>query len=195
MVDPLVPPGHGHTELAPDDREGLIPTYIATRGELFEAEQRNISEALLGPSPTVDVLLDDVYLRRLHERMFADVWSWAGRYRTRDTNLGVPWEQIVGAVRDLVLDVRMWIDTSTYEPDDIGVRFHHRSTVTHPFPNGNGRHSRIAADYLIMGLSNPRFSWGAKRERTTEDLRRAYVSALRTADDGDMSELIAFSRS
>ncbi len=41
MTNALVPIGDGHTELSEDDRLGLIPTYISTRGELFEAEQRN----------------------------------------------------------------------------------------------------------------------------------------------------------
>ncbi|MEO7787700.1 MAG: hypothetical protein ABIR77_07765 [Sphingomicrobium sp.] len=30
----------------------------------------------------------------------------------------------------------------------------------HPFPNGNGRHSRIAADLLAVRLARPVFSWG-----------------------------------
>ncbi len=43
MTDPLLPTGDGHTELTDEDRDGLIPTYISTRGELYEAEQRNIA--------------------------------------------------------------------------------------------------------------------------------------------------------
>lgn len=44
-MDPLAPIGDGHTELSDEDREGLIPAYIATRGDLFDAEQRNIANA------------------------------------------------------------------------------------------------------------------------------------------------------
>jgi hypothetical protein len=33
------------TPLTPAERNGLIPSYIATRGELNEAEQRNIATA------------------------------------------------------------------------------------------------------------------------------------------------------
>ncbi|MCH7669701.1 MAG: hypothetical protein IIC71_10975 [Acidobacteria bacterium] len=44
MIDALDPVGDGHTALSAEDRLGLIPTYIATRGELFEAEQRNIDD-------------------------------------------------------------------------------------------------------------------------------------------------------
>ena len=87
MSDGLVPTGDGHTELDEDERHDLIPTYIATRRELFDAEQRNITKALLRARPTADRLLDDKYLRDLHRWMFGDVWSWAGRYRIRESNL------------------------------------------------------------------------------------------------------------
>jgi hypothetical protein len=40
------------------------------------------------------------------------------------------------------------------------VRFHHRLVAVHPFPNGNGRHGRIAADYLVSGLDRPRLDGG-----------------------------------
>jgi hypothetical protein len=70
VSDPLVPVGDGHTELSEEDREGLIPTYIATRGDLFDAEQRNIAHALRRSSPRAGQLLGDFYLRALHQAMF-----------------------------------------------------------------------------------------------------------------------------
>ncbi len=193
--DPLLPIGEGHTELGQDERAGLIPSYIATRGELFEAEERNITKAMHRKAPTADQLLEDAYLRRLHRDMFGDVWSWAGQYRTRDTNIGVPFEQISAAVRSLVLDAQMWVESCVYLPDELAVRFHHRLVALHAFSNGNGRHARIAADYLVIALDAERFSWGAHLSGSTGDLRRRYVSALRSADDGDLSELVRFARS
>ncbi len=79
MSDPLLPLGDGHTELTEDDRVGPIPSYIATRGDLFAAEQRNIARALLRRPPPIRLLLTDSYLRRLHRDMFGEVWDWAGR--------------------------------------------------------------------------------------------------------------------
>jgi predicted DNA-binding mobile mystery protein A len=35
------------------------------------------------------------------------------------------------------------------EEDEIVIRFKHRLVKIHPFPNGNGRHSRLCADILI----------------------------------------------
>ena len=100
--DPHVPAGDGHTELSEEDREGLIPTYVATRGDLFDAEQRNIARALLRSSPTPGQLLEDFYLRGLHQAMFNDVWRWAGHYRLRETNIGIDPTAISIAVRALV---------------------------------------------------------------------------------------------
>jgi fido (protein-threonine AMPylation protein) len=128
MIDPLVPTGDGQTELSDEDRFGLIPTYIATRGELFDAEQRNIAQALLRRPPSAAVLLDDAYLRGLHKAMFDQVWKWAGRYRIRETNIGVAFEQISSETRNLVGDSKARVEHSTYGPDEIAVRFHTASS-------------------------------------------------------------------
>ena len=194
MIDPLVPLGDGHTELSEQDRLGLIPTYIATRGELFDAEQRNIAQALLRRPPSIAALLDDAYLRRLHRAMFHQVWEWAGQYRIRETNIGIAFEQISSEIRNLVNDTRTWVDYSTYEQDEIAVRFHHRLVAIHAFPNGNGRHGRIAADYLVVSLKREPFTWGFHLDTDTDELRAAYLHALRRADRGDIEELLAFSR-
>lgn len=195
MSDGLVPTGDGHTELDEDERNDLIPTYIATRRELFDAEQRNITKALLRARPTVERLLDDKYLRELHRSMFGDVWSWAGRYRIRETNIGVEPTLISTAVKTLVDDTRTWIDHTTYPIDEIGARFHHRLVAVHPFVNGNGRHGRIAADLLVAALGQEPFSWGSGLAVDTDRLRRAYREALVAADHDDLHLLLAFVRS
>ncbi|MGB5167273.1 MAG: mobile mystery protein B [Acidimicrobiia bacterium] len=194
MTDPLAPLGDGHTHLSEEDRLGLIPAYIATRGELFEAEQRSIAEALLRRPPSTFTLLDDRYLRRLHQAMFDQVWEWAGQYRTRETNIGRAPGQIPLEIRNLVEDTKAWVEYGTYEPDEIAVRFHHRLVAVHAFPNGNGRHGRIAADYLITSLKGEPFSWGAYLDADTDELRTTYLQALRRADDGEIAGLLVFAR-
>jgi len=196
MPDPLVPVGEGHTELGDDDRTGLRPTYIATRSELNDAEQRSIARGLLRRRPpSWRDLLDDVYLRALHKAMFADVWTWAGKYRTRDTNVGIDPAQISVAVRELTADGRAWVEYETYPPDELAVRVHHRLVWIHPFVSGNGRHGRVAADYLVRALGRPPFTWGAGLAAvTTTELRSAYLSALRSADRGDHTKVLTFAR-
>jgi Fic-DOC domain mobile mystery protein B len=195
-VDPLLPLGDGHTPLDDGDREALKASYVSTRGELNEAEQENILRVITRRRPpTVDALLNDRYLRELHRAMFGDVWTWAGRYRRRETTIGIDPAQIAVAVRNLVADGRVCVDSGVESHDTIGVRFHHRLVSIHPFPNGNGRHSRLAADYLVRALGQDRFSWGADLALETPDLRQRYLDALRRADDGDLADLVSFARS
>lgn len=196
MLDRLaVPAGDGQTELSEEDRLGLVPSYIATRGDLFDAEQRNIAQALLRPVPSLTRLLDDRYLRELHRAMFGDVWRWAGNYRTAETNIGIAPQDIAARILDLVRDAAAWIQDDTAVPDELAVRFHHRLVAIHPFPNGNGRHGRVAADYLSIGLGRPRPTWGRDLAADADGIRAAYLDALRRADVGDLRELIEFARS
>ncbi len=195
MSNLAAPLGDGHTLLSDEDRADLLQLDITTRQELFDAEQRNIAKALLRPKPRLPTLLDDKYLRNLHKSMFSDVWGWAGRYRTSDTNIGIEPMTIPSDVRNVVNDAAAWVEHETWEPDEIAVRFHHRLVFIHPFVNGNGRHSRISADLLIANLGRDAFSWGSNLQVPTEELRQRYIAALRSADAGDVGELVSFARS
>lgn len=197
MTDPLYDgEDEANTPLEAEEREQLIPTYITTRAELNEAEQVNITRASLWlrRARNVDVL-DDAFLRDLHKRMFGEVWKWAGQYRKTPRNIGIDAYRIPMAVRELVQDARYWVDNGTFPPDEIAIRFSHRLVSTHPFPNGNGRHSRLVADLLAMELGQPRFTWGRANLVDPGETRRAYVAALRAADGGEIEPLLAFARS
>jgi Fic-DOC domain mobile mystery protein B len=178
-------------------RDQLIPTYISTLGELYEAEAENIVSGTLGRSPSPDELLDDLYLRELHRAMFREVWRWAGRYRTHDVNIGgSAWPDVSALVRNLVEDARVWTSSNTFPPDEIAVRFHHRLVQIHPFVNGNGRHGRFAAEFLVEGLGQPRFTWGAGLGVDRVELRTRYRRALETMDGNRnaVGDLLAFAR-
>lgn len=71
-----------------------------------------------------------------------------------------------------------------------------RIVSIHCFPNGNGRHSRLMADIIIEKIFKlPVFSWGAASLSSEGDTRTAYLQAVKTADKGDYSLLLAFARS
>ena len=194
MVDALNEPGwaaaaaDGQTALDPDERAGLRATWVSTRADLNAAEQANIRRALGGiGSPRANVILDDLWLRELHRRMFGEVWTWAGRYRRTQTNLGIAADLIATAVRDLVADARAWPDG----PVAVSARFHHRLVAIHPFVNGNGRHARAAASSLCRALGGPELTWGLSLGDASA-ARRDYLAALRRADAGDIDPLVTF---
>ncbi len=194
MTDPLFDGGDGNTPLDVDEQDGLRPTWIRTRSDLNQAELDNILEGrrqVRVPAEASGVL-DDVWLRRLHKRLFGDVWTWAGTYRRTERNIGIEPSRIGVAVRDLVADAALWIEQEPFEL--AGARFHHRLVAIHPFPNGNGRHARVATDYLGAALNAPTPTWGAGVARPVAELRRAYLAALRAADRDrdDLERLTVF---
>jgi len=196
MSNPLFTEGDdANTPLTPIEREGLILSYITTRAELNEAEQENISEAdQWAFSRRRGDVLDVDFLTNLHRRMLRQVWRWAGAFRTSERNIGIAPHQIEVELHQLVDDARYWTDHKTYVPDEIALRFHHRLVAIHPFPNGNGRHARMAADLLVTRLGRPRFTWGGASLVEPAESRRAYVSALQAADGADIEPLLAFAR-
>ncbi|HEY5412859.1 MAG TPA: mobile mystery protein B [Caulobacteraceae bacterium] len=199
MTDPLIDAGGGaSTPLTPEERDALIPSYITQRRELNEVEQIGIADADTWAFSRRRDVLDEEFLRTLHKHMFGDVWRWAGEFRATPRNIGVEAWDIAPQFRVLLDDVRYWIEHQTFPPDAIATRFHHRLTWIHPFPNGNGRHARLAADLLAKQLGQPRFTWGNGGDLVAiADLRRRYVAALRLADaDRDnIGPLLEFARS
>lgn len=196
VPDPLDPTSKGQTDLTEEEQQGLRLLYITTRAELNEAEGRNIARARRRRTPQLSVLLDDLYLRDLHRDMFGDVWTWAGTYRTTERNIGFAPSQIAAAVRNLVDDARLWFGRPLEVPDVLAAQFHHRLVEIHPFPNGNGRHARLATELLQRAIGETPFTWGATLDESTAGLRERYVQALREADrTRDVSDLIRFARS
>jgi fido (protein-threonine AMPylation protein) len=57
--------------------------------------------------------------------MLGGVWTRAGSYRVRDTNIGMPHREIPIELRKLQDDVAYWVTNGTFPPDEIAVRFHH----------------------------------------------------------------------
>lgn len=195
MTGALDQPDDAATPLSEEEKDGLIPSYITLRGELNEAEQANILEAGDWAFRRKRDVLDEAALNDLHKRMFGRVWAWAGRYRQSGKNVGVEAYRIPTELRQLLTDCRFWIDNGTYFPDEIAARFHHRLVQIHPYPNGNGRHARLATDLLLVALGQPRFSWGSKGLSDPGETRRRYIAALRNADHHDLTPLLDFVRS
>lgn len=195
MSDDLFASDAAATPLTPEERFDLKPSYVTLRSELNEVEALNVLAGERWALSRKRDALDEIFLKRLHLRMFGDVWRWAGKYRTSARNLGVDHWTIEAAMRQALDDVRYWIDRTTFPTDEIAVRFHHKLVAIHPFPNGNGRWSRLAADLLVIQLGRERFTWGRTSIAAASETRQAYVRALKSADGGDISGLLEFARS
>ena len=186
----------GATPLDPDETGGLLLSHITTREELNHWEQLNIGEAEEWAfSRRHKDLLSQPFICRLHKKMFSSVWAWAGQFRKSTKNIGVqPW-QIGVEVNQLCQDTSEWIESATYSPDEICIRFHHKLVCKHPFVNGNGRHARLMADLLSKQTFNKEpFTWGRKDLVGPEESRGAYITALQAADEHNYSLLLKFAR-
>lgn len=185
----------GATPLDPDELQGLKFPHVTTRGELDELEQANIEQGLAwiarrrGGS-----VFDDGFIRTLHKRLFGDVWAWAGAYRLTEKNIGIDPLQIPVQLRALLDDAFYWVEHEAFPPLEAAARFHHRMVQIHPFPNGNGRHARIATDILLEEVyGHPPIAWASGFNLQADNERRdTYIAALRAADGGDIGPLLAF---
>ena len=196
MRDDLFDTLPGATPLTPEEQEGLIPSWIATREDLNAAEEANIEEAILWigrrRSPSI---LTETFSRQLHEKMFGEVWRWAGEYRTTGKNIGVDPAQISVRLRGLFNDVDYWAKEAVYPPAEIAVRLHHQLVFIHPFANGNGRHARLMADILMEDFGGDLLTWGQVSLVTKSETRDTYIAALKCADNHDIAPLMSFAQS
>lgn len=187
------------TPLEPQEREGLLQTWITHRRDLNEAEEENIVEGAAWARGRrrlpLERMLSEDFMRTLHKRMFGDVWQWAGTFRATERNIGVQAYRIGMELASLLSDIRYWIEHKTFPPDEIAIRFHHRLVAIHPFPNGNGRQARLAADLLIERLGGDPFNWGGGSLPNVGEMRGRHVAALRAADNHDIAPLLEFARS
>lgn len=188
----------GQTPIEEEEKLELKVKTISTRGELDEFEQANIENAVewsLRISPPIQKILTVEFIKEVHKRMFDEVWGWAGTFRKTNKNIGVDKYYIQQELKKLMDDCKFWIDKKIYPEDEIAIRFKHRLVKTHPFPNGNGRHSRLCADILAhKGFKKDVFSWGAKNITEKGKTRNKYLNAIYEADNGNIKSLLDFAR-
>jgi fido (protein-threonine AMPylation protein) len=159
------PEPSGATPLEPEDLEGLIPDFVATRADLNLVEFENITKALpwalrraraLGP----EGVLAYGFMTELHRRMFGDVWTWAGTARRRETNIGIAPQLI--PTRSM-----QTLDDAT----------------------------RLMADLYLTSIGARPFTWGGTSLDVDGSGRAEYISALVEAINTDSyADLVQFAR-
>lgn len=103
---PLVP-GYGDTPVPEDELAALLPhvhetlAKPITRAAIYDLEMSvlqdvtaNLMASAARHSLGLDNLLDEYFLRDLHTQLYGDIWTWAGRWRLHEVNIGVAPENI-----------------------------------------------------------------------------------------------------
>lgn len=190
---------NGQTPIEEEELQGLLIKTITTRGELDEFEQKNIEEAMLWTMQRTfrkEKVLTESFIRSLHKRMYGNVWSWAGKFRKTERNIGIDSKHISVSLKNLLDDTLLWLQNNTFSYDEIAVRFKHRLVSIHCFPNGNGRHSRLMADIIIEKIcKEPRFTWSRGDLSKKSQMRDVYIAAVKEGDKNNYQPLLAFARS
>ncbi len=163
-------------------------------------EFENIAKALpwaqqrartLGP----EGILDYSFMMALHRRMFGDVWRWAGTQRRRLTNIGIEPHLITTQSRLLLDDAKFWHTRGTFGSDDLAIRLHCRLVSIHPFPNGNGRCTRMMADLYLASVGAEPFTWGGTHLDSDGSGRARYITALvKAVNTDEYFDLVQFAR-
>lgn len=183
----------------PIDPSHLKDKSIKTREQLNIAEAQNILKPIvkyLGSKPSKKLAPFDLnWFQKLHEEMFCDVWKYAGDFRQEDLNIGCKWQNIQTELYQLEGDIVYWKENETYETLEIAVRIHFRAVHIHPFPNGNGRWSRLLGNIYLKQNDHPLVKWPEETIGVEKSIARdAYLSAVKKADTGDLSYLIGLHR-
>ena len=186
------PPIPGQTPL--DDLSGLRVKGVRTTAELNAAEAENIRKAtvkyLIARPTRRSARFDVTWTLRLHREMFGDVWTWAGTLRKSETNIGSPAHRIETDLHELVADLRAW-ESAGMSVLEQAVRLHHAAVRIHPFPNGNGRWSRMLANIWLKLHGVGPIEWPEATIGAASAIRGDYLEAVRAADRGDLSKLLA----
>ncbi len=194
------PEPSGATPLEPEDLEGLIPDFVATRADLNIVEFENITKTLPWALQQARILKPEGvlaygFMMELHRRMFGDVWTWAGTPRRRETNIGVAPQLIPSQSIQTLDDAKYWHIEKVFAPDDLAARIHCRLARVHPFVNGNGRCTRFMADLYLTSVGASPFTWGGTNLDVDGSGRAEYIAALVKAVDTDnYTELLGFAR-
>jgi Fic-DOC domain mobile mystery protein B len=99
-------------------------------------------------------LLTKSIVKLVHQKMFDNVWAWAGYFRQSNKNLWADRWQIEIELKKLLDDLIFWKGNKVYPTNEIMIRFKHKLVSIHCFSNGNGRHGRLIADIMIDQLFN-----------------------------------------
>lgn len=182
-------PDYGETLLSYEEAEALTPEARKLlgdpirRADLYDLEQRIQVEVadewwgnLLNFNVPMRDLLNDHFARDLHRRLYAPVWEWGGRQRSRETNIGIAPEHIAVEMRNALDDLSyQWEHQTGIDARTLGIATHAALVRIHPFVDGNGRVTRLLADLVYLAGQT---GWEPIHAYDWEIDRSAYIRLL-----------------
>jgi Fic-DOC domain mobile mystery protein B len=177
----------------PIDISGLKIRGVANRRELNRVEALDVRKAfakyLLSRPSARSAPFDYKWSLKLHREMFGDVWKWVGSIRVHAVNLGCAPHLIAEQLAHLLGDLHSW-DSFQIQLAEQAAMLHHRAAQIHPFNNGNGRWARLLANIWMARHREPLIEWSEQVIGEQSVIREAYLTALKSADNGDCGPLI-----
>ncbi|MCE5292429.1 MAG: Fic family protein [Nocardiaceae bacterium] len=197
-------PDYGETLVTEEEAQALTPEARETLGDpirkadLYDLEQQLQNEVadewyetLLNWNIPVRELLTDHFVRELHRRLYAPIWEWGGRQRSRETNIGIAPERIAVEMRTTLDNLSyQWDHNTGINARTLGIAAHAALVHIHPFVDGNGRVTRLLAELVFLAAQSGfgpllAYDWDIDRE--------PYIRLLRDYDQtGDPAALVEF---
>lgn len=179
----FVPPYSNETPVSIEDQHAFVDgVSFETKAELYEAEYAELARvrdelyvAILEDDLTAHDLLEQDTLAGIHRSYNESIWTWAGKYRLAETNVGIDPSLIRTRLPEELGTLDWQIEHGDFSPEWIAMNAHHRMVFIHPFVDGNGRVTRLFADCVLLALTGDRvFDWVGGEP---------YFSALRLCDE------------
>ncbi len=185
------------------DETPIDPSYLLIKNWDGLRSSLNLLEAENILKPTVKYLASPIawenapftyeWMLEVHREMFCDVWSWAGKIRTCNLNLGSDFRYVETELRGLAEDLAVWVTSPETLITD-AAELHHRAVKIHPFHNGNGRWSRLLANIWLWRSGSCPTVWPNTELSVVGAVRNEYIEAVKRADRLDRSLLVELHR-
>lgn len=166
---------------------------LTDKNLINEEEAKGVIRAeMLILSLEEDIEIQPGLILEIHRVAFSHLYEWAGKWRTRNLNVGnfVPpdYSQVPTLMYSFTDQVKFWLHTAQSETEIAHclAYAHHKLVQIHPFLNGNGRTARLFTDLLcyLKGYESVLLY-----EREQGSGRKKYLQAIKLADANDYSLL------
>lgn len=177
------------------------PASNETKLGILDFEELNKYEAQ-GLKQTWDYLVnhiddkfDSLFVNRAHKFGFGFLYDWAGNYRTTIPLVGsleppAP-HLLTELMHNLFADLSYRLENSDLDNLESVVKliawFEYRFIYIHPYTNTNGRMGRLLANFILLKIGYPILNYS---NRSMD--RKAYIQAMREADNNDFKSLEIF---